>query len=118
MTLDDAARRLTAVLKEENAALGRGDVAQAMRLLPEKQQAAVDLRAALPGGKPDRATTEALRSLADENATRLLAAIDVQARILEMVARAARHAAPGAVGYGAKGGMTRQGGAMAIAIKA
>jgi hypothetical protein len=123
MTLNDASRQLAQVLRTENDLLRAGDADGAARLLPQKQRAAQALRDALPGSSPDAEWAGLLRALAEENRTLLHHAMDVQARILEMVARAARSAAPGPVGYGARGalrpGTARSSiGAMAMALRA
>ncbi len=93
MSLDAATARLAHILRAENAALAEGDATAATALLPEKLAAVDALRAALPGA-PDPATAATLRDLAAENTRRLTQALEVQARILELVVRAARHTTP------------------------
>ena len=104
--IDPPIRRLALVLRAENDALACGDHVAAALLLPEKRAATAALQAALPGSTPDASSAAHLRTLAIENAAALTQAIEVQGRILEMVARAARAASPGAVRYGAQGGLT------------
>jgi hypothetical protein len=110
--------RLAIVLRAENDALAQGDAETAIRLLPEKEAAAAALHAALPGGQSDRAQAIQLQALADENRSRLALAIEVQATILEMVARAARTATPGPVNYRANGIQAASTGALAFSIRA
>lgn len=118
MTLNDASRQLAQLLRTENDLLNAGDAAAAARLLPEKQAATQALQAALPGATPDPHWAALLRDLANENRALLSHAMDVQGRILEMVARAARLAAPGAVRYGNRGVKRQDMGAMALAMRA
>lgn len=118
MTLDDATRQLAHILRAENAALANGDAETATRLLAGKAAAAATLRAAIPGAQPNPLLATELRNLARENADRLTFAIEVQGRILELVARAARAATPGPTQYGAHGRPRSPIGALALAFRA
>ncbi len=106
----EAAARLEAVLRAENAALERHDAAGSAALLEEKLAAARGLPAK---GVPPEAALR-LRELVGENKRLLERAIRVQDRIMAMVARAARQSPPVAH-YGASGGAVpdRGGGALA-----
>ena len=116
--LDSPIRRLALVLRAENDALAANDAEAAARLLPEKLQATAALQAAIPGAAIDPALAAHLRALATENAARLTTAIEVQGRIVEMVARAARQASPGAVRYGATGSRAPSLAALALTLRA
>jgi hypothetical protein len=116
--LQDAASRLAQVLTAENAALAAGDLIGAARLLPEKNAAADALRAALPNASPDAGITARLKRLSQENAERLSLAIEVQGRILELVARAARQSMPQAGQYGRRGTTAPGMAAQAITLRA
>ncbi|MGI4952371.1 MAG: hypothetical protein ACRYGM_11230 [Janthinobacterium lividum] len=116
--LQDAAGRLARVLTAENAALAAGDLIGAARLLPEKNAAADALRAALPNASPDAGIAARLKRLSDENAERLSLAIEVQGRILELVARAARQSVPQASQYGRRGTTAPGTAAQAITLRA
>ena len=118
MTLNEAARSLAEVLRAENDALAAQDLVAAGLLLPAKEAAIAGLRAVLPGGSPDPALAAELRDVAAENSARLLQAIEVQGRILELVARAARQATAGAVHYGARGAATALREAVALTLRA
>ena len=118
MTLDDAVRRLAHILRAENNALALGDLAAAALLLPEKLQATAALQAAIPAAAIDKTVVAWLQDLATENRTRLALAIEVQGRILEMVAQAARRSVPAASRYGADGGAQAHKGALAMTIRA
>lgn len=118
MTLDQAGRRLAALLREENALLAANDTDAAVLLIGEKQAALAALERALPGRVTDPALATELRELAVRNRALLAQAIHVQGRILELVARAARAAAPGAVRYGAGGARRTDGGALALTLRA
>ena len=103
--MQEAIRRLSALLTEENAALEAMDFARAGSLLAPKHDAANALasawRAAEPGSIP---TTEMhdLGRLAEENRQLLKRAMRVQSRVLDLVAKAAR-SGPQAGGYGSAG---------------
>jgi len=102
----EAAERLAAVLKRENAALAALDLRGATAMLAEKQAAAAELLAALAGGgAPPPLHARLLRDLAGENRRRLEHAIAVQGRVIGLIARALRSAAPPAPRYGATGAM-------------
>ena len=117
MTLDEAIVRLAVVLRAENDALAEADATAAARLLPEKLAAVEAVRGAMPGPLPTLSNAARLRGLVEENGRRLALAIEVQSRILELVARAARAAAPGPLLYGR--GATAQGrGGVAFAVRA
>jgi len=102
----EAAERLAAVLARENAALAALDFRRAGTMLAEKQEAAEGLLAALAGGgAPPPLHARLLRDLAGENRRRLEHAIAVQGRIIGLIARALRSAAPPAPRYGATGAL-------------
>ena len=117
-SLNDAARQLAHVLRQENDLLRAGNAQAAADLLPQKQGATRDLQAALAGSEPDPHWASLLRDLAHENRTLLTQAMEVQSRILKMVARAARAATPGPLRYGARGTTRTAMGAMALALRA
>ncbi|PPQ26184.1 hypothetical protein [Rhodopila globiformis] len=90
----DAASRVAEVLAQENAALQRMDLPVAVALVPAKEAALADLARAAP--LPASALSPAvlalgrrLADLAEENRVLLERAIGVQARIVQMIARAA-----------------------------
>jgi hypothetical protein len=116
--LNDAARQLATVLRAENDHLRVHDAAAAAALLPEKQAATQALHSALAGNEADPHWAGLLRNLAAENRALLTQAIEVQSRILEMVARAARNASPGPLRYGKTGAARSSMGAMAMALRA
>ena len=122
MSVAEALHRLEAVLQAENQALDEGAPETAVALIAEKQAAAAALTAALPtlaqGPPPDPALAETLRRLAAENTARLALAIEVQGRMLELVARAARQAAPPPGQYGRGGMLTTSTAAQALAMRA
>ena len=118
MTFNDAAKQLALVLRAENDHLAAGAPDLAARLLPQKQAATAALQAASPAATIDLQLAATLRDLAEENRTRLAGAIEVQGRILEMVARAARLASPPPPRYGARGATRSNIGAMALALRA
>ena len=113
MTPTEAADRLEAILLAENAALERHDAVAATALLEEKLAAADAL--STDGLSPE--TGERLRALAANNRRLLERAIDVQSRIITMVARAAQ-AAPPVARYGAKGRAIQDDSALAITRQA
>lgn len=113
-----AVRRLAEVLRQENAALADGDLVAAARLLPDKEEAVAALRAALPEEVPDPAMAAMLRQLSVENGEKLSFAIEVQGRVLDLVARAARQCAPAPAQYGRGGLMRGGGGAQALVLRA
>lgn len=113
-----ATLRMAQVLRAENQALSDGDLVAAGRLLPEKESAATALRAALPDAVPDPDMAALLRRLSVENGERLSLAIEVQGRILELVARAARMTAPAPGQYGRRGTMAPGIAAQALALRA
>lgn len=116
--LNDAARQLASVLRAENDHLRVHDAVSAAALLPQKQAATQALQSALAGNEADPHWAGLLRNLAAENRTLLTQAIEVQSRILEMVARAARNASPGPLRYGKTGAARSSMGAMAMALRA
>jgi hypothetical protein len=100
-----AVERLSALLREENAALSAMDFARAGGLLAPKHAAADALAAAWRAAEPDHVAPEAMQALgllAEENRQLLKRAMRVQRRVLDMVARAAKsaHRTPA---YGAAG---------------
>jgi hypothetical protein len=98
------ASRLAAILTEENAALAALDFPRAAMLLSAKTQAAEAFRVA-QATWPDPAEVAALLSeLAAENRRLLQCAMDVQGRVIEIVARAIPRALQrSAPCYGAQG---------------
>ena len=108
-----AAHRLTEALGAENAALARLDLAAAAELGRSKRQAADAFEAAFTAASrsgahaagPERARTEELatrlRDLTTENRRLLERAIELQSRVIETIAGAARPPGPGT--YGAHG---------------
>lgn len=111
----EAAERLATVLQRENAALAAMDLHGAAVLLPEKQAAAATLLEALAAPHPPQPRPLAdpaaplaphlalLADLANENRRRLEHAIAVQGRVIGLIARALRNAAPPTPRYGATG---------------
>jgi hypothetical protein len=107
----EAAERLAGVLARENAALAALDLRGAAGMLAEKQQAVAAFVAAQPGsGRPPVELARRLRDLVHENREKLEHAINVQRRVIGIIARAIRIAAPaarqGGTRYGATGAMT------------
>jgi hypothetical protein len=103
--MDDAVRRLSALLIEENKALEAMDFARAGGLLAPKHAAADALAAAWRAAEPGTVGGESMRELgrlADENRLLLKRAMRVQRRVLDLVAKAAR-AAPASLRYGSAG---------------
>ncbi len=103
-----AASRLERVLLAENAALASLDVAALPTLLAEKLAASQDLAAAshqpAPGTPEFTALALRLRDLARENRRLLERAIEVQGRVMRLVAGAARQASlQRSLRYGAGG---------------
>ena len=107
-----AARALGEVLERENTALAAHDHAGATKLLDEKQRliAAFDrARAAtlprLDGAARDEAQAvgQALQALAGRNVALLEQAMEVQSRVIAIVADAARQQVRPASGYGRPG---------------
>ena len=103
--MSEAVARLSALLRDENAALSAMDFARAGSLLAPKHAAADALAAAWRAAEPDHVAPgdmQALGVLAEENRQLLKRAMRVQRRVLDMVARAARGAS-GSSHYGAGG---------------
>ncbi len=117
-TLDNAGQRLERVLLAENEALAGGDPEAAVRYLSEKQAAAAAFKAASRDPAPDATLAARLRDLVAENGALLRRAIDVQGRVLEIVAHAALRATPGPVCYGAGGGTAITAAALALTLRA
>ena len=118
-----AARRLEQVLLAENAALAGLDHLALPGLLQEKLAASQDLASAVerPGPQTPEGAALALRlrDLAAENQRLLAGAIDVQGRVMRLVAGAVRHARMQAPPrYGAAGQPRHDGGAMALLTRA
>lgn len=107
-----AAQRLAEALRAENEALARLDLAGAARLSLGKRQASDAFAAAFAaarklGSRPEadeRGTAEdiaaRLRDLSVENRRLLERAIDLQSRVIETIAGAARGPGPGTYGAG------------------
>ena len=122
-TLLLAATRLERVLLAENAALASLDVLALPVLLPEKLAASQGLAAAshqqLPRTPEFTALALRLRDLARENRRLLERAIEVQGRVMRLVAVAARQASlSGAPSYGAAGQARPERGAIALHTRA
>lgn len=109
----DPAAALEAILVAENEALERHDADAAAALLDRKLAAANALAAA--SVSPEQA--ERLRSLAADNRRLLERAIDVQSRIITMVAQAVQESTAHAR-YGSAGRTIRGDAALAIARQA
>jgi hypothetical protein len=93
--MSHAVERLSALLREENAALSAMDFARAGGLLAAKHAAADALASAWRAAEPDHVAPEAMQALgvlAEENRQLLKRAMRVQRRVLDMVARAAKNA--------------------------
>ena len=97
--------QLADVLAVENAALRAVDIRRAAAMLGRKQAALAALTSATAAGPEQRAAMQAavgrLRSLAEENRRLLERAIEVQSRVLGVLAGVARRAR--APGYGRSG---------------
>ena len=109
-SLTEAAGRLAAILRVENAALTSLDFARAGTLLAAKHAAADALAVAFQASARETAALPALRELsglADQNRLLLQRAMRVQRRVLDLVARAARGGVKPAR-YGATGKMTSE----------
>ena len=120
-----AAARLVEVLTAENAALRALDAPAAAALLEEKLAAARGLaevsavRPAAPQTPETAGLALRLRDLAAENRRLLERTIQVQARVLDMVARAARQGAAQSGGrYAASGMAAPDRGAMTLRLRA
>ncbi len=118
MTRDEAARRLAALLREENSLLTAGNTTTAVQLLGEKHAAIEAFQSASPAVGIEPGLAKELRALTLQNRTLLAQAIEVQGRVLAMVARAARAARPGVVRYGAGGQARTDKGAVALGLRA
>jgi hypothetical protein len=81
----DAVVRLAEVLAQENAALKRMDFPAAVALVPAKEAALAEVARIAPPRSP---ALQALAGLAEENRVLLERAIEVQTRIVRMIARA------------------------------
>jgi len=123
-----AAGRLAEALQAENEALARLDLGAAAELGRAKREAAEAFEAAFAAAARSGATAEAglraraeeaaqaLRTLATENRRLLERAIDLQSRVIEAIAGAARPPGPGT--YGALGRTrTGHGGPVSIAAR-
>ena len=120
-----AAQRLAEALRAENEALARLDLAAAAELATAKRQASDAFAAAYDaahrtGAKAaggDRARAEEiairLRDLTAENRRLLERAIELQSRVIETIAGAAKPPGPGT--YGARG-TVREGRATAVSL--
>jgi hypothetical protein len=86
----DAVERLAEVLARENAALKRMDFPAAVALVPAKEAALAEMTrdGTVPPAGARSPALLALRGLAEENRDLLARAIEVQTRIVRMVARA------------------------------
>ena len=103
--MNEAIRRLSVLLVEENAALEAMDFARAGGLLAPKHAAADALAAAWRAADPAAIANDKmldLGRLAEENRQLLKRAMRVQSRVLDLVAKAAR-SGPQSNRYGAAG---------------
>jgi hypothetical protein len=122
-----AAQRLAEALRAENEALARLDLQEAATLAAPKRQAADAFAAAYDAARrtgskaegAERAAAEEvagrLRDLSAENRRLLERAIDLQSRVIETIAGAARPAATGT--YGERGA-AREGRGVAVSLAA
>ena len=92
----DAADRLAEVLAQENAALKRLDFPAAVALVPAKEAALAAMARNPPPAAKRSPAIQTLAGLAEENRVLLERAIEVQTRIVRMVARAIAPAREGA----------------------
>ncbi len=117
-SLFEARLDLQDVLKEENAALSATNLAEAAALLPRKTLAIQNFLAAQAPGSPPK-LGRILTVIAEDNTRLLEHAIQVQARVVEIIARAARRSdEPETQVYGMRGRETRDGGALALHTRA
>jgi flagellar biosynthesis/type III secretory pathway chaperone len=126
-SLMNAAQRLAEALRAENEALARLDLTEAAALALPKRQASDAFAAAYAAARGSgarvepaaRADAEAvaarLRDLSAENRRLLERAIDLQARVIETIAGAAR---PSGGTYGERGAARGQRGAVAVTTRA
>ncbi len=119
-SLFEARRDLQTVLLEENAALLATDFPAAAALLPRKMAAFEVFLAAQPDRSPSDPVPfgRTLRTVMTENTRLLEQAIEVQTRVVEIIARAARRSEDSGPRYGAQGHATRAGGALALVTRA
>lgn len=122
-----AAQRLAEALRAENEALARLDLSQAAELATPKRQASEAFAAAYAAARgtnaraegPERLEAEQiagrLRDLSAENRRLLERAIELQSRVIETIAGAARPAPTGT--YGERGA-NREGRAGAVSVVA
>jgi hypothetical protein len=98
LNVQDAALRMTDILRAENVALAAMDFVRAGALLAQKQicadQLAAAFRATAPDIGADPAALQELAMLAADNKRLLNRAMRVQRRVLELVARAAKASQP------------------------
>lgn len=99
----DPASRLAAILGRENEALRRGDLRTVAAWTAEKL-AAAEAMAKSPHPAPDAERLQDLRALATENQRLLARALEVQQRVISIVATAGVKART-APGYGANGNL-------------
>jgi hypothetical protein len=85
---EEAARHLADLLAQENAALKRLDFLSAVALVPAKEAALAELEKAPKGSTTRTGLWQRLSELAKENQALLERAIEVQTRIVRIVARA------------------------------
>ncbi len=107
----DAWDRLAHVLAEENDALARLDLARAAAMLGAKEAAFAATEDAPP---PDATRLATLGQLARDNRRLLEQGIATQARVLALVAAAARDAMAGEAPASCYGAAPRQGAPMAL----
>jgi hypothetical protein len=80
--------RLADVLARENAALKRMDLPAAVALVPQKEAALAEMTRTAPKAATQSPALRTLAGLAEENRVLLERAIEVQTRIVRLVARA------------------------------
>jgi hypothetical protein len=86
--IKNAVDRLAEVLAQENAALKRMDFPAAIALVPAKEAALTAMARDAPPAAMRSPAIQTLAGLAEENRVLLERAIEVQTRIVRMVARA------------------------------
>ena len=118
MALERAARRLQTILQQENEALRRGDTTAAVSYSVEKAQACQAVADAGPPARYQDELGRRLMAMATENGQLLEEAIQIQTRIVEIVARAAHRADRAAPSYGARGYEPTETSALALVTRA
>lgn len=122
LALEQAALTLAAAMAAETTALEAGDYAAAIRAAPEKARAMEAFLAAraTQGGAPagrSRGALESLRQAALANRIALERAINVQGRIIELLARAAQRQPDAPGGYGLAAARPAAAAPVALSVK-